>query len=285
MMLWIIFFVTITCMLIIDLYVVGRHKHDMTLKESLFWTAVWISLAMLFNIGIWYSLGATPALNFFAGYALEKALSVDNLFVFLMIFSYFKVTGLQQRKILIYGILGALVMRACFIFMGIALIEKFHWIIYIFGAVLLVSGLKLCTGIEKDIKIEKNFILNITKRFFPKISTFLLVLIIVEATDIVFAIDSVPAVLSITSDPFIVFTSNVFAILGLRALYFLLSGIMPMFKYLHYGLGGVLTFIGTKMLISHWIHIPIGISLGVILTFISGSILISVISEKKKKQA
>lgn len=277
---WIIFIVLVTAMLCIDLYAGSRRSGDMTLKQGITWSIVWVSLALIFNVGIWFTLGHTPALNFFAGYVLEKALSIDNLFVFIMIFSYFKITGREQRKILFLGILGALIMRAIFIFLGIALIEKFHWILYIFGAILVISGIKLCTKNEEASSAENNFIITFFKKYFPKIKPFLLVLIVIEISDLIFAIDSVPAVLAITSDPFIVLSSNVFAILGLRALYFVLAGIMPLFKYLHYGLGGVLAFIGAKMLLSHWFEIPIGISLGVILIFISGSIIISVKSTK-----
>lgn len=292
---WVGFHVFILFMLALDLGLVRRKAREVSLKEALAWSAVWISLAMVFNGFIYYWLGSEKALSFLAGYLVEKSLSVDNLFVFLLVFSYFKVPPLYQHKILFWGILGALFMRAIFIIAGIALISYFHFVIYIFGAFLIFTGIKLVTSKDDDIEPENNPVLKIFRKFIPikteyGVGKFLVkehgkwyatqmfvVLIVVETTDVIFAVDSIPAILAITPDPFIVYTSNIMAILGLRALYFALSGIMGMFHYLSYGLCLILVFIGVKMLISDFYKIPIAIALGVIAGVLTISIILSII--------
>ncbi len=256
--LWIGFSIFVLAMLALDLGVFHRKSHTVGMKEALTWSAVWIALALLFNAGIWYWRGPDQGLTFLTGYVVELSLSVDNLFVFLLIFAYFKVPAEYQHKVLFWGILGALVMRAVFIGAGIALIQKFHWIIYVFGAILVVSGLKMAFEKDKEVHPEKNPVLKIFRRFMPVTGEYhggdffvkrgqlwaatplFIVLLMLETTDLVFAVDSVPAVLAITTDPFIVYTSNVFAILGLRSMFFALAGIMKLFHYLHYGLAAVL---------------------------------------------
>jgi tellurite resistance protein TerC len=268
------------------------------IKEALGWTAIWITLALLFNLGIYFWRGPDPALEFLTGYLIEKALSVDNIFVFLLIFSYFDVPLLYQHKVLFYGILGALIMRAVFILMGITLIQKVHWVIYVFGGFLILTGIKIALEKEKEIRPERNPVLRIFRRFMPvsdryendkfftrKEGRFLatplfIVLLVVETTDIVFAVDSIPAILAITLDPFIVYTSNVFAILGLRALYFALAGMMRLFQYLHYGLSAILVFVGVKMLVASVWKIPVGIALGVVASILLISVGASIIRQK-----
>ncbi|MBI4042165.1 MAG: TerC family protein, partial [Deltaproteobacteria bacterium] len=270
-------------------------------REALIWSAVWIILALLFNLGIYWLRGTETALQFLAGYLIEKSLSVDNLFVFLLIFTYFKVPKLYQHKILFWGIIGALVMRAVFIMTGVALIRHFFWVSYLFGIFLIFTGFKLAFGEEKEIKEEKSLVLRLFRkvmsvsssseggRFFAieegkRVATPLfVVLLVVESTDLVFAIDSIPAILAISKDPFIVYSSNVFAILGLRALYFALAGIMQMFHYLHYGLAMILAFVGVKMLLEDLFHIPVGIALGFIAAVLTISILLSLKFPKKVK--
>jgi tellurite resistance protein TerC len=287
-------------MLIIDLKVFHRENHKITIKESLAWTFFWIVLALIFNAGLYFWRGEEKALEFLTGYLIEKSLSVDNLFVFLLIFSYFKVEDKNQHNTLFWGILGALVMRVIFIFAGVALIEKFHWIIYIFGAFLVFIGFKMAFEKEKEIHPEKNPVINFIKKIIPVTNEYsdgkffikqsgkwaatplFIVLIAIETTDIIFAVDSIPAILAISTDPFIVYTSNVFAILGLRALYFALAGVINLFKYLNYGLAAVLVFVGVKMLISKFVHIPVQYALGVVAGVIAISILASIIFSKKE---
>ncbi len=291
---WVGFHVFILFMLALDLGIVRRKAREVSLKEALAWSAIWISLAMVFNGFIYYWLGSEKALSFLAGYLVEKSLSVDNLFVFLLVFSYFKVPPLYQHKILFWGILGALFMRAIFIIAGIALISYFHFVIYIFGAFLIFTGIKLVTSKDDDIEPENNPVLKLVRKFIPikteyGVGKFFLresgklyatqlfvVLVVVETTDVIFAVDSIPAILAITPDPFIVYTSNIMAILGLRALYFALSGIMGMFHYLSYGLCLILVFIGVKMLISDFYKIPIAVALGVIAGVLTISIILSI---------
>lgn len=279
-------------MLALDLGVFHRKAHVVRLKEALGWSVVWICLALLFNVIIYFWHGREPALQFLAGYIIEKSLSVDNLFVFLLIFSYFSVPSIYQHKILFWGILGALIMRAIFIAAGITLIEKFHWMIYLFGGFLIITGIKMALQKDKEIHPEANPILRLFRRFVPVTDRYhddhffivkerkrwatplFVVLLLIETTDVIFAVDSIPAVLAVTRDPFIVYTSNVFAILGLRALYFALAGIMQLFHYLHYGLSVILVFVGAKMLISDIYKVPIGIALSVI----AGILIVSVIA-------
>ena len=291
--LWVLFNAGVLALLYIDLKVFHRHPHEVRLKEALIWSGVWIALASLFNLGIYIARGATPALEFLTGYLIEKSLSVDNIFVFILIFSYFKVPAIYQHKVLFWGILGALLMRAAFIVAGVALLQRFHWIIYVFGAFLIFTGIKLALEKNKEIHPEKNPVLRLFKRFMPisdhseKGSFFFrkdgrwfatplfIVLLVVETTDLVFAVDSIPAILAITKDPFIVYTSNVFAILGLRALYFALSGVMQLFHHLHYGLAAILVFVGAKMLIADFYTVPVGLSLGAVAGILGMSILAS----------
>lgn len=299
-LLWTGFILFVLIMLAVDLLIFNRKAHEIKIKEALIWSGVWIGLALLFNVGVFIWGGRQLALEFLTGYLLEKSLSVDNLFVFLMIFSYFKVPHKYQHEVLFWGILGALIMRAVFIAGGIALINKFHWIIYIFGALLIISGIKMAFVKEKTIHPEKNpvlrffrYIMPVTNdygegKFFSKISgkwfatQLFVVLLIIETTDVVFAVDSIPAVLAITRKPFIVYTSNVFAILGLRALYFALAGIMKYFRYLNYGLCVILVFVGVKMLLVGVYKIPITISLGIIFCILLTSVIASIIHPEKK---
>lgn len=298
--LWIAFNVFIILMLIVDLYVFNRKPHTITIKESLTWTGIWIALAMVFGVGVYYFMGSQPALDYFTGYLIEKSLSVDNIFVFLLVFTYFNVPDKYQHKVLFWGIFGALVFRFIFIFIGVALIEQFHWVIYIFGAFLIFTGIKLGLEKDKEIQPEKNPILKIVRRFVPITSDFhgpdffikkrgryiatpmIIVLIVIETTDIVFALDSIPAIMAITRDPFIIYSANAFAILGLRALYFALSGVMRLFHYLHYGLSFILVYIGVKMMLEDLVHIPTILTLGVIVATLTISVIFSILYPKEE---
>ena len=299
LLLWIGFNVFVLAMLALDLGVFHRKAHEVKVKEALWWSAVWVGLAMLFNTGVYFWRGEEAALEFLTGYLLEKALSVDNIFVFIMIFAYFRVPALYQHKVLFWGILGALVMRAIFIATGITLLQHFHWVIYIFGAFLILTGIKLAVQQDKEVHPEKNPVLKLFRRFMPVTKGFegdrfvvkrdgrrfatplLVVLLMVETTDVVFALDSIPAILAITTDPFIVYTSNVFAILGLRALYFALAGIMQMFHYLSYGLAAILVFVGVKMMIMDFYKLPIGISLGVVAGILAIAVIVSLVRPRR----
>ena len=290
---WILFNAFVLLMLALDLGVFHRKSHEVSVKEALTWTFVWISLAMVFNTIIFYWKGQQSALEFFTGYLVEKALSVDNIFVFIMIFSYFQIPSKYQHKVLFWGILGALIMRVIFIFAGVALIEKFHFTIYLFGALLIYTGYKMFYHNNAKIEPDKNPIIRFFKKhmpvtpdlhednFFVKLNgkrfatPLFLVLILIETTDLIFAVDSIPAILAITQDQFIVYTSNVFAILGLRSLYFALAGIVHRFWLLSYGLAVVLVFVGIKMLLIDVYKIPIEWSLVFIATIITASIILS----------
>jgi tellurite resistance protein TerC len=297
---WVLFNVGIIGLLALDLGVFHKKSHSVSIKEALGWSAVWITLALLFNGGLWIVEGKAVALEFLAGYLIEKSLSVDNLFVILLIFSYFRVPAAYQHKILFWGILGALIMRGILIIVGSALLAQFHWIIYIFGAFLVFTGIRMFFQDEDpDIHPEKNLFVRLFKKMYPvtheyhgdkffivqngvKFATpLIIVLIVVEMTDLVFAVDSIPAIFAVTRDPFIVYTSNVFAILGLRSLYFALAGIMDMFHYLKYGLAIVLGFVGAKMLLSELYPIPIGIALAVIAGILTISVVLSLIYAKE----
>ncbi|MCM2350933.1 MAG: TerC family protein [Bacteriovoracaceae bacterium] len=298
---WIGFVAFILVVLLLDLGVFHKKSHTVGFKESIIWSGVWIALAMAFNVVILYWRGQEDFMLFLTGYVIEKSLSVDNLFVFLLIFGYFKIPNQYQHKVLFYGILGALVMRAFFIWAGIAVLEKFSWVIYIFGAFLVFSGIKMLMPQGEEHNLEKSWVITWTKKIFPTtphfhedkffikqngvwmITPLFITLIFVEFSDLVFAIDSIPAIIGITNDPFLVFTSNVFAILGLRSLYFALKGFADMFHYLKYGLALILMFIGIKMLITHWYHMPVGITMAVIFTVLFGSVIASVISNQRKK--
>ncbi len=290
---WILFNLFVLLMLALDLGVFHRKSHEVSLKEALTWTFVWVFLALVFNALIYYWRGQQQALEFFTGYLVEKALSVDNIFVFIMIFSYFQIPSKYQHRVLFWGILGALVMRAIFIFAGVAMIEKFHFTIYIFGALLIYTGYKMFFHNSIKIEPDKNPVVRFFKKFMPVVpelrgdkffvkengtryaTPLFLVLILVETTDLIFAVDSIPAILAITQDQFIVYTSNVFAILGLRSLYFALAGVVHRFWLLSYGLAIVLVFVGIKMLMVDLYKIPIEWSLMFIGAVITGSILIS----------
>lgn len=297
---WISFIGFVLVMLALDLGVFHRKSKEIKIKEALIWSAVWIALALTFNYGIYVYMGKEKAIEFLTGYVIEKSLSVDNLFVFIMLFTYFNVETKYQHKVLFWGILGALVMRAIFIFAGVALISKFHWIIYVFGALLIFTGIKMIFHKDELIEPDKNPLVRLFKKFFPVTdeahggkffmklngrtyaTSLFIVLLMVEFTDLIFAVDSIPAILAITNDTFIIFTSNVFAILGLRALYFALAGITKYFHYLKYGLSAILVFVGVKMIIVDWYKIPITYSLTVILSILIVSILISVAFPKNK---
>jgi tellurite resistance protein TerC len=293
--LWAGFIGFVLVMLALDLGVFNRRAHEIHIREALIWSVIWVSISLLFNAWIWHHFGAVHGLEFLTGYLLEKALSVDNLFVFIVLFSFFAVPAKLQHRVLFWGILGALVMRALFIVAGAALIHRFHWIIYVFRAFLLFTGVKLLLHRGGEIHPERNPVMKVFRRFIPLTSDYrgasfvvkeggrwlatplLMVLVVVEATDIVFAVDSIPAIFAITTDPFIVFTSNIFAILGLRALYFLLAGMMGRFHYLKVGLGLVLAFVGVKMLLADVGKLPVAVSLGVIAALLGGSIVASLL--------
>jgi len=296
---WIAFNIFVLVMLAIDLGVFHRKSHEVKIKEALVWSAIWITMALLFNLGIYLWRGPTTAVEFLTGYLLEKSLSVDNIFVFLMLFSYFQVPPLYQHKVLFWGILGALIMRAIFIATGITLIQKFHWVIYIFGTFLILTGIKMALQKGKEIHPERNPVLRLFRRFMPVTDRYedskffvkkdrryhatplFIVLLVVETTDVIFAVDSIPAILAITHDPFIVYTSNVFAILGLRALYFALAGVMQLFHYLNYGLSAILVFVGVKMLLGEVYKIPVGIALGVVAGILAISVFASIAFPRK----
>ncbi|OHD64289.1 MAG: tellurium resistance protein TerC [Spirochaetes bacterium RBG_13_51_14] len=299
-LLWIGFVVFIIGMLVLDLLVLQKKDHEIKVREALLWTLFWITLSLIFNVGIYFYMGFNYAMEFLTGYLIEKSLSVDNIFVFIIIFSYFGIPLRYQHKILFWGILGAIIMRAVFIFSGVAIIQRFHWTIYILGAFLVYVGIKMAFQKEKEIHPEKNLLLRGFNKVYPVdreysggkffikkagrivATPLFVVLIVVETTDIVFAVDSIPAILSITLHPFIVFTSNIFAILGLRALYFTVSGIMKLFVYLHYGLSLILVFVGVKMLISEYYKIPISMALSVVGGILVISIVMSLVLPPKK---
>jgi tellurite resistance protein TerC len=297
---WIFFNLFVLLMLALDLGVFHRKQHAVRLKEALAWSAVWIALALAYNVIIYFWLGKQLALEFLTGYVIEKSLSVDNIFVFLMIFRYFRVPAENQHTVLFWGILGALIMRAIFILAGVALIHRFEWIIYLFGAILVYSGIKMVTEKDKEVHPEKNPALKLFRRFVPVTSNYeggrfwvrqagrwmatplMVVLVVVETTDVVFAVDSIPAVLAISREPFIVYTSNVFAILGLRALYFGLAGVMNLFHCLHYGLSIILVFVGVKMIISAYYKLPTVVALSVVTGILIVSVVASLVWPKKE---
>jgi tellurite resistance protein TerC len=312
-LMWVLFNGFVLAMLALDLGVFHKKAHEVKMKEALTWSAVWIGCAMVFNLLIYYYwdwiapgsgyTNSDAALAFLTGYLIEKSLSVDNVFVFLMVFTYFQVPSLYQHKVLFWGILGALIMRAIFIFAGVSLITTFHWTIYIFGALLIFTGVNMALQKDKKLQPEKNPVIRLFKKWFPvtndyhgdhffakidgrKVATpMFIVLLVIETTDVIFAVDSIPAILAITSNPFIVYTSNVFAILGLRALYFALAGIMGLFHYLHYGLSVILVFVGTKMMLVDLFKIPVGISLMVVMSILIISVVLSKMFPPKAKAA
>jgi tellurite resistance protein TerC len=292
---WGLFIAFVIVMLALDLGVFNRKAHVIKVREALLWTAFWIGLAMLFCLGVYVVEGSEKALAFLAGYLIEESLSVDNLFVFLMIFSYFGIPPQYEHKALFWGIIGALVMRAVFIAAGVALIEQFHWIIYVFGAFLIFTAFKMARSGEGDVHPDRNIALRLLRKVMPVTNDYaggkfflrregrlmatplFAVVLVLETTDVIFAVDSIPAVLAITTDPFIVYTSNVFAILGLRSIFFALAGMMRLFHYLRYGLVVVLSFVGLKMIASTWIKIPVGLSLGVIAAVLALAVVASLL--------
>jgi tellurite resistance protein TerC len=297
---WSGFLLLVLVLLALDLFVFHRHEHEIKFKEAMWLSAFWIGVSLLFNLFIYFWEGTKPALEFLTGYLIEKSLSVDNLFVFILLFNYFRVEKIHQHRILYWGVLGALVMRAFFILAGVAMIERFHWAIYVMGAFLVYTGIKMAFEKEGSIDPEQNLVLKLARKFLPVaphqpngrfflrqnarllVTPLFVVLLVVEATDLVFAVDSIPAILAISRDPFIVFSSNVFAILGLRALYFALAGVITLFHYLKYGLSLVLAFIGVKMLVSHFFSIPVGISLLVVGLILTLSVVASLVSPSKE---
>ena len=298
LLLWGGFNLFVIAMLALDLGVFHRKAHEIKFKEALLWSIFWFVLALIFNAGLYLFEGRQKAVEFLAAFLVERALSVDNLFVFILIFSFFQIPAKYHHKVLFWGILGALVMRAAFIGMGVALIYKFHWIIYVFGAFLVYTGIKIAFEKEKEIRPDQNPVVKFVRRFMPVTDQYeegkffvkkekrtfatllFLVVIVVEISDIIFAMDSVPACLAISLDPFIVYSSNVFAILGLRALYFLIAGAMKVFHYLNYGLSAILSFVGLKMLLADVYPIPVGAALGVICAMLGLAIAASLIWPK-----
>jgi tellurite resistance protein TerC len=296
---WLVFGVLVIALLALDLGVFHRRARVIRVREALIWSAVWISLSLIFNLGIYFAFGTDRAVNFFTGYLVEKSLSVDNLFVFLVIFTYFNVPANAQHKVLFWGIMGAIIIRGIFIFAGVAIIERLHWVIYIFGAFLVYTGIRLFLHRDRKVHPEHNPFLRLCRRFMPVtrdyhedrfclreagrlfITPLFLVVLVVETTDILFAVDSIPAVLSITLDPFIVYTSNIFAILGLRALYFALAGVTLRLHYLSYGLSLILVFLGFKMLFSGFYRLPVWVALGVVAGILAISTIASFLRPKK----
>ncbi len=297
-MLWIGFNLFVVLMLALDLGVFHRRAHVVSLGEAAAWSVVWVLVSLAFNLGLLFWYGRTAALEFFTCYLIEKSLSVDNLFVFVLLFKYFAVEKRYQHRVLLWGILGALLMRGAMIALGVALIHRFEWVLYLFGAFLVFAGAKMMFRSDEHIHPERNPVFRWARKFLPltegyqgqnlfvrvgglwRATPLFLVLIVVETTDLAFALDSIPAVFAITRDPFIVYTSNVFAVLGLRAFYFLLAGVLPYFRYLDIGLSLVLMFIGAKMLGEHWVRIPTHISLAVVASVLAVAVLASVIARR-----
>jgi len=298
---WVAFAAIVMVLLVLDLKVFHRKSRVITLKESLLWTAFWVALALLFNLGIYLWRGHGPALEFLTCYLIEESLSIDNLFVFLLVFSYFAVAPAYQHKVLFWGIIGAIIMRLAFIEVGVTLLERFHWVFYIFGAFLVVTAIRMAFQRDEKIDPENNVVLRLFRRFVPVTSSYeedrffvkragrfvatplFIVVLVVETTDLVFALDSIPAALAITLDPFIVYTANIFAILGLRSLYFALAGVMRLFHYLRYGLVVVLIFVGVKMLIADFYKIPTEIALGAVVGVLLISVIASIIWPRNEK--
>jgi tellurite resistance protein TerC len=298
--LWLGFTALVLALLVVDLGVFHRKAHAVSVREAAVWSAVWIALALGFNAFVWWAFGPERGTAFLAGYLIEKALAVDNIFVFYAIFAYFAVPAAYQHRVLFWGILGALVMRAVFIFLGAALIQQFHWVMYVFGAVLVVTAVKLFVMSEEGVHPERNPVYRLVRRVLPSVSEYhgsrftvvqngkryatplLVALILIEWTDLVFAVDSIPAIFAVTSDPFIVYTSNIFAILGLRSLFFVLAGVVGSFHLLKPCLAGVLAFVGAKMLLADVYEIPIGVSLAVVASLIAAGILGSLLFPRRE---
>jgi tellurite resistance protein TerC len=300
--LWVGFNAFILAMLALDLGVFHRKSHEISVKEATIWSGVWIALAMVFNAGIWYFRGGEAGIQFFTGYLIEKSLSVDNIFVIALIFGFFAVPKIHQHRVLFWGILGALVMRAIFIVAGAALLARFHWIIYIFGAFLLFTGIKMALHRHEEIHPEHNPVLKLVRRLVPVTNDYhkghffvrhadklmatplFLVLVLVETTDLIFAVDSIPAIFAVTEDPFLVYTSNIFAILGLRSLYFVLAGVMDKFVYLKPGLAAILVFVGAKMLLTEVYKIPATVSLLVVVSILAVAVIASLRKNRREER-
>lgn len=294
------FLLLIAVLLSLDLGIFNRKAHVVKFKEAMLWVFVWTALALLFNLGIYYWQGPEVALQFLTGYLIEQSLSVDNIFIFILVFAYFKVPQHYQHKVLFWGIVGAIVMRISLILVGTALIHRFHWILYIFGAFLVITAIKMAFQDDTGVHPENNRVVRLFRKMMPVTRDYhethflmrqngrlyatplLIVLIVIETTDLVFALDSIPAIFAITTDPFIVFTSNIFAIMGLRSLYFVLAGFMTLFHYLKFGLSFILGFVGVKMLIAKWVSIPIGIALAVVAVVLLLSVVASLVWPQKK---
>jgi tellurite resistance protein TerC len=299
--LWIRFNFFVLAMLSIYLGIFHRKAHAISIKEASIWSLVWIALAMIFNAGIYFFSGPEPALQFFTGYLLEKSLGVDNIFVFVLLFTSFSVPAVYHHMILFWGVLGALLMRGTMIALGVVLLETFHWIIYLFGAFLLFTGIRMAFHKEVQVHPERNLLLRLVRRIFPVthdyehdrflvrraghllVTPLLLVLLVVETTDMLFALDSIPAIFAITQNPFLIYTSNVFALLGLRSLYFVLAHVMGMFSYLKLGLAVVLTFVGVKMVLAGIYHIPTVLSLVVTVVVLTAAIAASIIQNRRRE--
>jgi tellurite resistance protein TerC len=298
-LLWGSFLALVLAMLALDLGVFHRREHRVELREAVVWSILWTAVALVFNAWIYQRFGVKAGLEFLTGYVIERSLSFDNIFVFVVLFNYFAVPAELQHRVLFWGILGAFLSRGLFIGLGIALLTRFQWLILVFGAFLVYTGINILRGKETEVHPEKNPVLRLFQRFVPLTAQYhgkkffirqkvlqkhrtlatplMLVLVVMEATDVVFAVDSIPAVLGVTRDSFIVFTSNIFAILGLRALYFLLASLMDKFRYLSYGLGLVLVLVGGKMLAERWYKVPVGLSLGIVLALLAASVLVSLL--------
>jgi len=297
---WILFNLFVVGMLVLDLVVLHKKSHTIKVKEALWWTGFWVCLALLFNVLIYFWEGKDLAVQFLTGYLIEESLSVDNLFVFLLIFNYFAVPKEYQHKVLFWGIIGALLFRGLFILVGVTLIKEVEWTIYVLGAFLIITGIKMAVSKDTEINPEKNPVITLVNKLFRVSKKYdgdkfftrqngvlfatplFLVVMVIETTDIIFATDSIPAILAVSHDPFIVYTSNIFALLGLRSLYFALAGIMQLFHYLHYGLSIILVFIGFKLLVSHIpvLQVDMMVSLLVVATILAGSIILSLIFPK-----
>jgi tellurite resistance protein TerC len=278
----------------LDLGVFNRKSHILSFKEAMAWSAGWVSLALVFGLVLLHKEGTQSALEYYTGYIIELSLSVDNLFVFILVFQYFSVPAALQPRVLKWGIIGAIVMRFIMIVLGALLLQQFEWIIYVFGAIVIFTGIKMMRAGETRIEPERNPVVRLTERILPFTSSYqgqrffchlkgrwlgtplLLVLIVIETTDLVFAVDSIPAIFAITRDPFIVYTSNVFAILGLRSLFFILAGMLDKFEYLKPGVAAILVFVGLKMMLAKWVHLPITVSLGIIVATLTGAVLLSI---------
>jgi tellurite resistance protein TerC len=300
---WVGFIAFVLAMLALDLGVFNRTPHVVGAKEASIWTAVWVGLALLFAGGLAVFETHQAALTFLTGYVIEESLSIDNIFVIVLIFQYFAVPAQYQHRVLFWGILGALIMRGVFIGLGAALLARFEWIIYVFGALLVVTGIRMATKQDEEFDGEQNPVVRIARRLLPitdgyrekhffslengrrHATPLLLVLVLVEFTDLIFAIDSIPAIFGITRDPFLVFTSNIFAVMGLRSLFFLLATVVTKFHLLKYGLAVILTFVGAKMLLEKWIHVPIMLSLGIVLGVLALSIAASLIWPQAKPES